>query len=189
MKLELLKNSKKSECLYLYDLDTMYLIKNIPKYETYFGLQRLQLTQAGTKAICYNDSEILVTNLQSGEVQRTLKSSFLGSRSDCANVFTQDAEHVLAVCFDKILRIYKYQPVEIEDKKESDHFTNEKINGVYPGEDGRHLVTTSMGPTGQTLSVWDVTSSDVVRRLRCSNIGVNEVRMLGATPSISKDLH
>ena len=172
--------------VYLYDLDTRVLIKRIADYEAYFGLQRLQLTQDGSKAISYNDTEIIVTNLQSGEVQKTPKSPLLGSRVDCANIFTRDARHVLAVCFDKILRIYKYHPDQIENSEESDHYTNETISGVYPGVDDRHLVTTSMSPEGQTLSVWDISSSSVVRRLRCSNMGVNEVRMLNATQAFAK---
>lgn len=172
--------------IYLYDLETSDLIKNIPEYEAYFGLQRLQLTQDGTKAISYNDSAIIVTNMQSGEVHKTPKSSLLGSRVDCANIFTRDAMYVLAVCFDKIIRIYKFQFGQVENRKENDHFENEKISGVYPGVDGRHLVTTSMGLEGQTLSVWDVKSSNVVRRIRCSNIGVNEVRMLNSTQAFAK---
>ena len=173
--------SRKS--VYLYDLNTRVFLKNIPEYEAYFGLHRLQLTQDGTKAISYNDSVVLVTNLQSGEVHKTPKSSLLGSRVDCTNLFTRDGRQVLAVCFDKILRIYKYPPTEENHREE---FVNEKISGVYPGVDGRHLVTTSMGPEGQTLSVWDVPSSNIVRRLRCSNIGVNEVRMLNSTQAVAK---
>ena len=161
------------------------MIKDIPEYEAYFGLHRLQLTQDGTKAISYNDSVVLITNFQSGEVHKTPKSTLLGSRVDCANLFTRDGRQVLAVCFDKILRIYKYPPTE-ENYRERDHFLNDKISGVYPGVDGRHLVTTSMGPGGQTLSVWDVPSSKVVRRLRCSRFGVNEVRMLNSTQAIAK---
>lgn len=175
--------SRKS--VYLYDLNTRVLVKNIPEYEAYFGLHRLQLTQDGTKAISYNESFVLVTNLQSGEVQKTPKSSLLGSRVDCANLFTRDGRQVLAVCFDKILRIYKYPPTE-ESCTKSDFFVNEKISGVYPGVDGRHLVTTSMGSDGQTLSIWDVPSSKVVRHLRCANIGVNEVRMLNSTQAVAK---
>ena len=169
----------------LYDLNTRVLVKNIPEYEAYVGLHRLQLTQDGTKTISYNDAFVFVTNLQSGEVQKTPKSSLLGSRVDCANLFTRDGRQVFAVCFDKILRIYKYPPKE-ETCAESDPFVNEKISGVYPGVDGRHLVTTSMGSDGQTLSVWDVPLSKVVRRLRCSNIGVNEVRMLNSTQAAAK---
>ena len=175
--------SRKGVCLY--DLNTRVLVKNIPEYEAYFGLHRLQLSRDGTKAISYNDSFVLVTNLQSGKVQKTPKSSLLGNRVDCANLFTRDGRQVLAVCFDKILRIFKYPPTE-ESCTESDPFVNEKISGVYPGVDGRHLVTTSMGSDGQTLSVWDVPSSKVVRRLRCSNIGVNEVRMLNSTRAVAK---
>lgn len=169
----------------LYDLTTRVMVKNIPEYEAYFGLHRLQLTQDGTKAISYNDSFVLVTNLQSGEVQKTPKSSLLGGRVDCANLFTRDGRQVMAVCFDKILRIYKYPPKELT-WTESDPFVNEKISGVYPGVDGRHLVTTSMGSDGQTLSVWDVPLSKVVRRLRCSNVGVNEVRLLNSTQAVAK---
>ena len=175
--------SRQSVCLY--DLNSRVLVKNIPEYEAYFGLHRLQLTQDGTKAISYNDSFVLVTNLQSGEVQKTPKSSLLGSRVDCASLFTRDGRQVMAVCFDKILRIYKYPPTE-ESCTDSDPFVNEKISGVYPGVDGRHLVTTSMGSDRQTLSVWDVPSSKVVRRLRCANIGVNEVRMLNSTQAVAK---
>ena len=175
--------SRKS--IYLYDLNTRVFVKNIPEYEAYFGLHRLQLTRDGTKAISYNDSFVLVTNLQSGEVHKTPKSSLMGSRVDCANLFTRDGRQVLAVCFDKILRIYKYPPAE-EACTESDPFVSEKISGVYPGVDGRHLVTTSMGSEGQTLSVWDVPSSKAVRRLRCSNIGVNEVRMMNSTQAVAK---
>ena len=175
--------SRKS--IFLYDLNTRVMVKNIPEYEAYFGLHRLQLTQDGTKAISYNDSFVLVTNLQSGEVQKTPKSTLLGSRVDCANLFTRDGRQVMAVCFDKILRIYKYPPKE-QTWTESDPFDNEKISGVYPGVDGRHLVTTSMGSDGQTLSVWDVPLSRVVRRLRCSNVGVNEVRLLNSTQAVAK---
>ena len=57
--------------LYLFDLYSRSFIKKIPGYETYFGLQRLQLTQDGTKAISYNDFEIPVTNLQTSEIQGT----------------------------------------------------------------------------------------------------------------------
>lgn len=178
-----LPTSRKS--VLLYDLNTRVMVKNIPEYEAYFGLHRLQLTQDGTKAISYNDSFVLVTNLQSGEVQKTPKSSLLGGRVDCANLFTRDGRQVMAVCFDKILRIYKYPPKELT-WTESDPFVNEKISGVYPGVDGRHLVTTSMGSDGQTLSVWDVPLSKVVRRLRCSNVGVNEVRLLNSTQAVAK---
>lgn len=52
--------------------------------------------------------------------------------------------------------------------------------------DGRHIVTTTVGPEGQTLSVWDVTSSNVVRRLRFSAIGVYEIRMLNTTTAFAK---
>ena len=62
-----------------------------------------------------------------------------------------------------------------------DCLDEEKISGVYPCVDGRHIVTTTVGPEGQTLSVWDVTSSNVVRRLRFSAIGVNEIRILNTT--------
>ena len=62
----------------------------------------------------------------------------------------------------------------------------EKISGVYPGVDGRHIVTTTVGPEGQTLSVWDVTSSNVVRRLQFSAIGANEIRMLNTTTAFAK---
>ena len=62
----------------------------------------------------------------------------------------------------------------------------EKISGVYPGVDGRHIVTTTVGPEGQTLSVWDVTSSNVVRHLQFSAIGVNEIRMLNTTTAFAK---
>lgn len=182
--LVVLPASRKS--VYVYDLNTRDLVRNIPEYEAYFGLHRLQLTQDGTKAISYNDAFILITNLQSGEVQKTPKRIFFGSRVDCSNIFTEDGKHLLAVCFDKILRIYKYQSAQEETCRESDHFQNEKISGVYPGVDGRHLVTTSMGTSGQTLSVWDVPSSNVVRRLRCSNIGINEVRMLNSTQAVAK---
>ena len=175
--------SRKS--VFLYDLNPRFLVKNIPEYEAYFGLHRLQLTQDGTKAISYNNSFVLVTNLQSGEVQKTPKSSLLGGRVDCASLFTRDGRQVMAVCFDKILRIYKYPPKE-QTLAESDPFVNEKIIGVYPGVDGRHLVTTSMGSDGQMLSVWDVPLSRVVRHLRCSNVGVNKVRLLNSTQAVTK---
>lgn len=67
-----------------------------------------------------------------------------------------------------------------------DCLEEEKISGVYPGVDGRHIVTTTVGPEGQTLSVWDVTSSNVVRRLQFSAIGVNEIRMLNTTTAFAK---
>ena len=175
--------SRKS--VFLYDLNTRFLVKNIPEYEAYFGLHRLQLTQDGTKVISYNNSFVLVTNLQSGEVQKTPKSSLLGGRVDCANLFTRDGRQVMAVCFDKILRIYKYPPKE-QTWAESDPFVNEKISGVYPGVDGRHLVTTSMGSDGQTFSVWDIPLSRVVRHLRCSNVSVNEIRLLNSTQAVAK---
>ena len=169
--------------LYLFDLYTRTFIKKIPGYETYFGLQRLQLTQDGSKAISYNDSEIPVTNLQTSEIQRTTKRPFLGNR---VNIFTGDANYVITVSLDKILRIYKYYSEQMQIATRPDCLEEEKISGVYPGVDGRHIVTTTVGPEGQTLSAWDVTSSNVVLRLRFSAIGVNEIRMLNTATAFAK---
>lgn len=171
--------------LYLFNLYTRSFIKKIPGYETYFGLQRLQLTQDGTKAISYNDLEIPVTNLQTSDIQRTPKRPFLRNRVNCANIFTGDANYVITVCLDKILRIYKYYPEQMQIATRPDCLDEEKISGVYPCLDGRHIVTTTVGPEGQTLSVWDVTSSNVVRRLRFSAIGVYEIRMLNTTTAFA----
>ena len=73
--------------LYLFDLYTRSFIKKIPGYETYFGLQRLQLTQEGTKAISYNDFEIPAPNLQTSEIQGTPKRPFLGNRQLCKHFY------------------------------------------------------------------------------------------------------
>jgi len=117
--------------LYLFDLYTRSFIKKIPGYEIYFGLQRLQLTQDGPKAISNNDSEILVTNLQTSEIQRTPKRPFLGNRVDRANFFTGDANYVITVCLDKILRIYKYHQEQMQIATRTDCLEEEKISGVY----------------------------------------------------------
>ena len=172
--------------LFLYDLGTRRLVKNISDYEAYFGLQRLQLTGDGSQAISYNESFVMFTNLANGNVQKVLKETFLGNRVDCANLFTRDGRFVHAVCFDKIVRTYRYQPTSGKTLNEEDTLMKETMSGVYPGACGRYIVTTSAGDKGQILSVWDVPSARIVRRLHCSKIGVNEVRMLNFTQAVAK---
>ena len=173
------------DSLRLYDLSGS-LIRELTNFKMQQGLHRLQITDDGKKAVTTDMYEICILNLETGEMERCLRSAIFRLR-----ILTRDGNSILTVGQDNILRVYDKSREE-EDENQKDTVLNEiqgntvadQITAISPSFDQRHVLTTVMMKLRNEIHVWDAVSGKRVCRLMNLTVFPNPIRMCTATRGV-----
>ena len=171
--------------LRLYDLSGS-LIRELTNFKMQQGLHRLQITDDGKKVVTADVYEICILNLESGEMERCLRSPIFRLR-----IYTRDGKNILAIGQDNILRVYDKSREE-EDENQMDTTLNEiqgntvadQITTISSSFDRRHVPTTVMMQLKNEIHLWDALSGKRVRRLMNLTVFPNPIRMCTATQGV-----
>ena len=162
------------------------LIREIPNFKMTQGIGRLQITDDGKKALGTDVFEIAITDLDTGDVEKCLRSPIYRLR-----IFTRDGINILSIGHDSILRIYDKSREE-EDENQNDTNVNEiqgnkvadQITALSPGFDQRHAITIATVQLRNELAVWDALAGRKVREVRNLMFFPNPIRMCSATRGV-----
>ena len=130
--------------------------------------------------------EIVTLNLETGEVERCLRSPIFRLR-----IYTRDGNNILAVGQDNILRVYDKSREEDDENQKETVFNNiqgttiaDQILAVSPSYDQRHVLATTIVQLRSGIDVWDAASGKRVRRLTGLTVFPNSIRMFTATRGV-----
>ena len=171
--------------LRLYDLSGS-LIRELTNFKMQQGLHRLQISDDGKKAVTADIYEICILNLETGDMERCLRSPIFRLR-----IYTRDGNNILAIGQDNILRVFDKSREE-EDENQKDTVLNEiqgntladQITAISPSFDQRHVLTTTTIQLRHEIDVWDTLSGKRVRRLMNLMVFPNPIRMCTATRGV-----
>ena len=171
--------------LRLYDLSGS-LIRELTNFKMQQGLHRLQITDDGKKAVTADVYEICILNLETGDMERCLRSPIFRLR-----IYTRDGNNILAIGQDNILRVFDKSREE-DDENQKDTVLNEiqgntladQITAISPSFDQRHVLTTATIQLRNEIDVWDALSGKRVRRLMNLLVFPNPIRMCTATRGV-----
>ena len=180
--------------LRLYDLHTGDLVREVPQFKINKGLLRLQVTWDGTKAVCVADYEILVTNLEDGTVQKTLKSKSFGTLIIHSSFYTRDGKFAISVAYDEVIRIYDLAKAVNESTEEvsTDASSgNKAVSSVdtitYLGRetDHRHVIATATINNTSQILIWDTLTGTKVRAFKTTQeLSPNTIKMYGTSRAV-----
>ena len=171
--------------LRLYDLFGS-LIRELTNFKMQQGLHRIQITDDGKKVVTTDVYEICILNLETGEMERCLRSPIFRLR-----LYTRDGNNILAVGQDNILRVFDKSRGE-DDENQKDTVINQvqgtavadQITAMSPSFDQRHVLTTATIQLRNEVDVWDAVSGKRVRRLINVTVFPNPIRMCTATRGV-----
>ena len=171
--------------LRLYDLSGS-LVRELNNFKIQQGLHRLQITDDGKKAVTADVFEICILNLETGDMERCLRSPIFRLR-----IYTRDGNNILAIGQDNILRVFDKSREE-GDENQKDTVLNEiqgntvadQITAISPSFDQRHVLTTATIQLRNEIDVWDTLSGKRVRRLMNLMVFPNPIRMCTATRGV-----
>ena len=171
--------------LRLYDLSGS-LIRELTNFKMQQGLHRIQITDDGKKVVTTDVYEICILNLDTGEMERCLRSPIFRLR-----LYTRDGNNILAVGQDNILRVFDKSRGE-DDENQKDTVINQvqgttvadQITAMSPSFDQRHVLTTATIQLRNEIDVWDAVSGKRVRRLMNLTVFPNPIRMCTATRGV-----
>lgn len=171
--------------LRLYDLSGI-LIRELPNFKMQQGLHRLQITDDGKRVVTADMYEIVTLDLETGEVERCLRSPIFRLR-----IYTRDGNNILAVGQDNILRVYdKIREEDDENQRETvinniqGNSVADQITAISPSFDQRYVLATTMVQLRNGIDVWDAVSGKRVRRLTGLTVFPNPIRMFTATRGV-----
>lgn len=171
--------------LRLYDLSGI-LIRELPNFKMEQGLHRLQITDDGKRVVTADMYEIITLNLETGEVERCLRSQIFR-----LGIYTRDGNNILAVGQDNILRVYDKSREEDDENQKETVITNiqgntvaDQITAISPSFDQRHVLATTIVQLRSGIDVWDAVSGKRVRRLTGLTVFPNPIRMFTATRGV-----
>ena len=171
--------------LRLYDLSGI-LIRELPNFKMEQGLHRLQITDDGKRVVTADMYEIITLNLETGEVERCLRSPIFR-----LGIYTRDGNNILAVGQDNILRVYDKSREDDDENQKETVITNiqgntvaDQITAISPSFDQRHVLATTIVQLRSGIDVWDAVSGKRVRRLTGLTVFPNPIRMFTATRGV-----
>jgi WD40 repeat protein len=183
--------TSKRKKLHIFGLKSRALLREVPEFECYFGLNRLQVTVDSTKAVSFTDRDILISSLETaGQVRRISKSELFEENIDCTQLFSGDGVNLFAVGYDKVLRVYHLDKVlkdEVINQLPDRTLLSGTVSSVYPNYGDRYLPTKTIRNGQKELTIWDV-KGDRPKRVRClkHEEGINELRMCSPTRAVAK---
>ena len=171
--------------LRLYDLSGS-LIRELTNFTMQQGLHRMQITDDGTKVVTADMFEICILNLETGQMERCLRSPIIRLR-----LYTRDGVNILAIGQDNILRVYDKRR-EDEDENQKDIVLTEiqgnsiadQITAISPSFDRRHILATAVIQLRNEIDVWDALTGKPVRRLMNLMVFPNPIRMCTSTRGV-----
>lgn len=182
--------TSKRKKLHIFDLKSRGLIREVPEFECYIGVNRLHITEDGTKAVSFTDKDILISSLENGQVQRVAKRELFEENIDCTQLFSGDGVNLFAVGYDKVLRVYHVDKMTNNDminQVSERRLLSGTISSVYPSYGNRYLPTKTITNGQKELTIWDVKGHQP-KRVRClrHEEGINELRMCSPTRAVAK---
>lgn len=181
--------------LRLYDLHTGDVIREVPQFKINKGILRLQVTTDGTKAVGVADYEILVTNLEDGTVQKTLKSKSFGTLIIHVNFYTRDGKFAISVAHDNIIRLYDLEQAVKENTEQVSNVSSsnmavssaDSINYLSRETDHihRHVIATAMVNNSNQILVWDTLTGTMARVLKTTQeLPPTAIKMYGTARAV-----
>ena len=192
-KQQVVVTSSEKNNLRLYDLHTGDVIREVPQFRINKGLLRTQITADGTKAVSVADYEILVTNLEDGTIQKTLKSKSFGTLIIHVNFFTSDGKSAISLAHDEVIRIYNLEQALKEDTEDVSSVLSgnkavssiDSINYLCWGTDGRHVIATATVDNSSQILIWDTLTGTKVRALKISKeLPPTAIRIYGTSRAV-----
>ncbi|KAK3736404.1 hypothetical protein QZH41_017906 [Actinostola sp. cb2023] len=190
-----LSSSLKS--LSIYHLHKGNCLKEIQGFSINPGFHRLQITDNGKKAMNIVHYEVMMTDLESGEITKTLRSKSFGTLVIHTNFFTRNGRFAMSIGNDNILRLYDLKRSLEEDKEAAAKMPSnplaqvghvasiDRVIGLFPGVDGRHVIANATVQMSSELSVWDTETDTKVRAIKCVHtVAPQELRMCSATRGV-----
>ena len=170
--------------LRLYDLSGN-LIRELNNFKMAYGLHRMQITDDGTKVVTADFSEIRILNLETGEMERCLRSPSIR-----LSICTRDGINILAIGEDNILRVYDRRREEDDENRKDTvlteiqgHTIADQLTAISPSFDQRYVLASAVVQLKSVMDVWDALSGKKVRRLM-NLIFPKPVRMFTATRGV-----
>ena len=181
--------SSNLNALRLYNINTGDFIREISEFSINKGLHRLQLTSDRKTVLSVANFEVMITDLETGYVRKTLKSKSFGTFVVHTGLYCRDGRYAFSFGHDNILRIYDLKEALAEEQEESQGTkavaSTETINNMHSGPDGRHVICTAATKTALELSVWDTSLATKVRSLRIvGRIPPTTLRMCSPTRAV-----
>ncbi|XP_032219851.2 uncharacterized protein LOC5519197 [Nematostella vectensis] len=180
--------------LRLYSLRTGALLNEIGDFSMNPGLHRLQLTPDRDKILNIIQFEVMITDLESGHVRRTLKSKSFGTLVIHTNLYTRDGRFACSIGNDNILRIYDLKKALAEDEQTGPTdpmmmnaavASIDRIYGLFPSVDGKHAIGSGTVQNSSELSMWNVETGAKVRSLKLvAEMPPQEIRMCSETRGV-----
>ena len=182
--------SSEKNNLRLYDIHSGDLIREVPQFRINSGLLRLQITKDGAKAAGIYDYEILITNLEDGTVNKTLKSESFGTLIIHQNFYTRDGKYGISIAHDEVIRIYDLEKAVKENKKavqtgSKNHKAVSSVDSItYLTRDDctdRYVIAIATVNDTNEILIWDTFEGAKARTLKMTkDLPLSTIRM-GAT--------
>ena len=171
--------------LRLYDISGN-LIREFSNFKMQQGLHNLQITDDGKKVITADMYEICILDLNTGKVEKCLRSAIFRLR-----IYTRDGINILAVGQDNVLRFYDKTREDVDENQKDTVISEiqgnmiaDQITTLSASFDQRHVLTTATVQLSNALDVWDGLTGKRVRRLPKLTFFPNAVRMCTGTRGV-----